>query len=209
MSDSASVSATFTVSWNLYSACLSFFSASRLCTRATSAISDARSTLLQVVFHERRLFRQERHVRVRLLQEPAEVLHRRLEGFGELALLLVAPGGFQPAHAGVQAAHQALQLVVETRQVLGESAQLGGIDIGFGHGVRSPDDRVYPRARREAAAKCAGTGLTYAPLAPARRRRCDQPARIRSSPRTRPSSARWRSAPPRCRAARCRRGRPA
>jgi hypothetical protein len=55
------------------------------------------------------------------------------KSFGEFSLLLIAPSGFEIAHARVQAADEVLQFIVEAGEVLSESPKLGWIDIGFGH----------------------------------------------------------------------------
>ncbi len=67
------------------------------------------------------------------LQKAAQRFHGLLEFFGELTLLLVAPGLLQVAQTGVQAAHQRPKFLAEFGQIAGETPQFSRVNMGFGH----------------------------------------------------------------------------
>src|SRR5258707_4750219 len=68
--------------------------------------------LLQILLNQRRLLPEERNVLLGGFQEIGEHFGSRGEGLHELALLLVAPGGFEAGQLAVQTRHERLQLLV-------------------------------------------------------------------------------------------------
>src|SRR4051812_18543533 len=100
MSDSASPSATLHASTNLISATRKARSSAMESMRAVSDIG--RLPLLQVLFDQVGLLREERHVLCRFFEKRSERLHGVLELLLELLLLLVAPGVLEVAHPRVQ-----------------------------------------------------------------------------------------------------------
>src|SRR5438552_3082917 len=115
ISDSASVRAAPEPSANLTSAARKSRMAS-LSTRASAILLP----LLEILFDQSGLLSEEGNVLLGGFEKMAQRLDRLVEGFGEFALLLVAPTGLESAHAGVEPPHQGLELVVELVQVLGE-----------------------------------------------------------------------------------------
>src|SRR4051812_29858175 len=94
--------------------------------------------LLQVFLDQRGLLGEEDRVLVGVFKEAAEPFGGLVERFGELALFLIAPGGFERSHACVKAGHQALELDVEAVEVLGEATEFGRVYMGFGHSFEAP-----------------------------------------------------------------------
>ena len=70
---------------------------------------------------------------MRCFEETPKAFDGLLEGFGEFALFLIAPRGFQPLKLAVQAGNEGLKVIVEAGQVLGKAAQFRRVYLGFGH----------------------------------------------------------------------------
>ena len=68
---------------------------------------------------------------MRGFQETTEAFYGLLESFGEFALLLIAPGGFETAHLSVQPGQKCLQIVVKPIEILAKTAEFRRIDAGF------------------------------------------------------------------------------
>ena len=100
------------------------------------------STLLEIFLDQIGLLGQKGDVLGRGFEEIGENFNSLLEGFGEFALLLVTPGGFEAAQATVQAGDQRLHLVVEAVEVLRETPQFGRVYVCFAHG-----DTIYHMMR--------------------------------------------------------------
>ena len=75
---------------------------------------------------------------MRCLEESAQRFDGLLEGLGELALFLIAPGTFQVLEAGVQAHQERFQFLVKSIEVVSKPPKFGRIYMGFGHTVILP-----------------------------------------------------------------------
>src|SRR5262245_40133348 len=97
--------------------------------------------LPQIVLNMLRFPQQIRHVLVRGVGEPQQHLHIRVELLGELAMLLVPPGGIELGQLIGQCCRSIAQRTVELLQALGKLPQLFRIDDSLGH-FRSPCSRA-------------------------------------------------------------------